>query len=121
MTGTMSRDSSAPRSLQILGSVGSPYSRKMRSLVRYRRIPCLWVEGGGQAQRALSKLEAYGARLALVLYCVLTKPLHKDKLCISSSWWIPQRLLLILQRRVLMGVELLIKLLNTYCLQALKL
>ncbi|HJO25262.1 MAG: glutathione S-transferase family protein [Myxococcota bacterium] len=34
----------SPRPLKILGAPGSPYSRKLRSVLRYRRIPHLWIQ-----------------------------------------------------------------------------
>jgi glutathione S-transferase len=39
--------------LKIVGAVGSPYSRKMRALLRYRRIPHLWINQGSPESRAL--------------------------------------------------------------------
>lgn len=42
---------------RINGALGSPYSLKMRALMRYRRIPHLWVHGG-QARAALSQVKA---------------------------------------------------------------
>ena len=39
--------------LTIVGAPGSPYSRKLRSVLRYRRIPYVWVQYGSQADRDL--------------------------------------------------------------------
>jgi glutathione S-transferase len=39
------------RSLLITGAIGSPYTRKMLSVLRYRRIPYEFVEGFAEAKR----------------------------------------------------------------------
>jgi glutathione S-transferase len=41
--------------LRIVGAPGSPYSRKLRAVLRYRRIPHVWVQRGSRENRALPR------------------------------------------------------------------
>ena len=38
---------------KLYGALGSPYSQKIRALLRYRRLPHLWVDEGAKRQAAL--------------------------------------------------------------------
>ena len=41
--------------LRIVGAPGSPYSRKLRAVLRYRRIPHVWVQRGSRENQALPR------------------------------------------------------------------
>jgi glutathione S-transferase len=42
----------------LYGALGSPYSQKLRALLRYRRLPFVWVDEGARRQEALAKVRA---------------------------------------------------------------
>lgn len=42
----------------LYGALGSPYSQKIRALLRYRRLPFIWVDEGARRQAALASVKA---------------------------------------------------------------
>ena len=40
------------------GALGSPYSMKMRALMRYRRIPFAWVQDHGERTQLFAQVKA---------------------------------------------------------------
>jgi len=55
--------------LRIVGMPGSPYSRKMRAVLRYRRVPHVWVHQGCPEARGLPQ-----PRVALLPQLILHGP-----------------------------------------------
>jgi glutathione S-transferase len=43
---------------KLYGALGSPYSQKIRALLRYRRLPHVWIDEGAARQAALAQVRA---------------------------------------------------------------
>src|SRR5438132_11715594 len=66
--------------LRIVGMPGSPYSRKMRAVLRYRRVPHLWVHPGSPEARGLPQ-----PRVALLPQLILRGPDGAPEAAIDST------------------------------------
>ncbi len=62
-------DAALPAPLRIVGAEGSPYSRKLRAVLRYRRIPHAWIVRGSAESRGLPE-----PRVALLPQLLLPGP-----------------------------------------------
>ena len=70
----------ADRPLRIVGVPASPYSRKMRAVLRYKRIPYSWVLHGSPESRDLPQ-----ARVPLLPQLIFPKPDGSDEAVIDST------------------------------------
>jgi glutathione S-transferase len=68
------------RPLTIVGMPGSPYSRKLRAAMRYRRIPHVWVHRGSPESRGLPR-----PRVELLPQLVLPEPGGELEAAIDST------------------------------------
>ncbi len=66
--------------LRIVGVPGSPYSRKLRAVLRYRRIPHAWVLHGSPESRDLPR-----ARVSLLPQLILSAPNGEAEAHIDST------------------------------------
>src|SRR3989454_1876491 len=66
--------------LRIVGMPGSPYSRKMRAVLRYRRVPHVWVHQGSPEARGLPQ-----PRVALLPQLILRGPDGAPEAAIDST------------------------------------
>ena len=73
-------DHMAERPLRIVGVPASPYSRKMRAVLRYRRIPYAWVLHDSPESRDLPK-----ARVPLLPQLILPNADGSDEAVIDST------------------------------------
>src|SRR5207249_7145409 len=66
--------------LRIVGMPGSPYSRKLRAVLRYRRIPYAWVHQGSPEARGLPV-----PRVALLPQLILPGPDGVPEAAVDST------------------------------------
>jgi len=66
--------------LRIVGAPGSPYSRKLRAVLRYRRIPYVWVHHGSPEARDLPQ-----ARIPLLPQLILRGPDGRPEAVVDST------------------------------------
>lgn len=66
--------------LRLVGAPGSPYSRKLRAVLRYRRIPLAWVQRGAAEGRGLPR-----PRVDLLPQLVLPGPDGAPEAAVDST------------------------------------
>src|SRR5579862_297369 len=69
------------RPLKLVGGYGSPYSRKMRAVLRYRQIPFRWIMRGSSADVGIPPVP-------VALIPVLVFPGTPDEAMIDSTFQI---------------------------------
>jgi hypothetical protein len=66
--------------LRIVGMPGSPYSRKLRAVLRYRRVPHVWVHHGSREARGLPQ-----ARIPLLPQLIMRGPEGGPEAAVDST------------------------------------
>ncbi len=64
----------------LLGAIGSPYSRKLRAVYRYRRIPHVWIHQGAPEAAGLPR-----PRVTLLPQCITRDPQGQPEATVDST------------------------------------